>query len=261
MPPAYYKFMLVKPVLFSTELSAVIASAATLTADTAIPFPIRGAAADLCCTLAPEVHNDEALCAALMRAAFACANFPSAVVELLTAARATAPDRSKLIQPMLRLCRGAHEAQGHATVVVTLLQLAEIEAFDGEAPASWFLGASGLEGEGFYWLRQLLKGWVCRFGGSNEGVRHLIRELQDALFLRKNRFWLADHIRLHLAEPTAAGWIALARRRSEVERAPLALSFGGRHADAVATLQEALGRRHDPGIHVALERWLSELAQ
>lgn len=164
---------------------------------------------------------------------------------------------------MFRLYSSAHQAGRHVAVVVSLARLVDIEAFDGVTPEHWFVRASELKLEGFCWLRQLPKAWVCRFGGSNDGARYLIRERQDDLFLSKNllsknRFRMADHVRLLLAEPPDARWITLGRR-SEVERSPLAVSFGVRQPDALEALRAALERRHEAAVHVMLERWLSEV--
>ena len=42
---------------------------------------------------------------------------------------------------------------------------------------------------------------------------------------------------------------------------PLGLSFGKRHADAVAALREALLRPLQAATHAALEGWLAELSR
>jgi hypothetical protein len=66
---------------------------------------------------------------------------------------------------------------------------------------------------------------------------------------------------MHAAEPTAAGWIALASRHNEMNSGPLGLSFGDRRADAVATLREALLRQLSAATYAVLSDWLQELAE
>lgn len=242
------------------DVGIMLDRAAALARDTAIPWPQRGRAADLCRSLSFQLPTDEALCSACMRSAAACREVFPVVQDLVIAAVELAPEPERVVTPLVRLCAAAHTAGHHATVVVALVALAELAEFHGDIPAAWFFDTRGLEHEAGYWVRRLVRRWVARFGGKNEGVRSVIRERQDELFLEQ---WMPIRgvLRLHAAEPTAAGWTALARRRQELTPGPLPLSFGDRTDDAAATLREALARRQDPGAHVALEGWLAELAQ
>jgi hypothetical protein len=241
------------------DVGSLVLRSARLAGDSNAIWPVRGRAAALCYTLCRDVAANEALCAEFVRAAAACVETFPAVGELLAAAREAAPDESRLVAPLRRLCRCAHDGSHHATVAVTLVQLLEIPEFDGNIPQSWLFDARGLEHEAAYWLLRAVRRWVLRFGGTNEGVRAIIREQQDVLFLRK-RLPLPEVLRLHAAEPTAAAWTALARRRAELMPGALPLSFGDRIDDATTALQEALRRQHDPGAHIALEGWLAELS-
>lgn len=243
------------PYAFWDDVAALVARAARLAGDPKAAWPVRGRAASLCKVLAYQVAADEALCAACVRAASACVETFPVAQDLLVAARELAPDESRLVAPLLRLCAGAHAGGHHATVVVALFELAEIVAFDGNVPGAWLAGTTGLEHEAAYWLRHLVRRWVLRFGGANEGVRTVIRERQDELFLER-RMPAREVLRLHAVEPTAAGWSALARRRQELMPGPLPLSFGDRADDAVSTLREALARPHSAGEDIALKRWL-----
>lgn len=242
------------------DVAALVACAARLAGDPKVAWPVRGRAAALCQTLAHDVAADEALCAAVVGSAFVCAETFPIAHDLLVAAHELAPDESRLVAPLLRLCARAHAAGHHSTVVVTLVSLAEIPEFHGDIPAAWFFDTRGLEHEAGYWVRRLVRRWVARFGGKNEGVRSVIRERQDELFLEQ-RMPIRGVLRLHAAEPTAAGWMALARRREELPPGPLPVSFGDRAHDAVAALRDASLRRNEAGEHAALERWLREATE
>ena len=194
-----------------------------------------------------------------MRSATACVETFPLVQDLLIAAVELAPEPGRVVTPLLRLCARAHACGHRATVVVTLFTLAEITAFKGDAPAAWLAGTGDLDHEAAYWLRQLVRRWVLRFGAANEGVRNVIRERQEELFLER-RMPVHEVLRLHASEPTAAGWIALGTRRDELVVGPLPLSFGDRCDDADAALRDSLQRRLDAGTHAVLERWLSELS-
>ncbi len=242
------------------QVAALLRDAARLAGDQRAVWPVRGRAARLCRALALEVAPDEALCSDVMRAAQACTEPFAVVHNLLLAAFELAPDPARLIVPTHRLCRQAHEAHHHDTVVVALVTMLDIGDFDGDVPAAWLVSACSVSGEPDYWLRRLVRRWVELFGARHEGIRAVVRDRADVWFPTR-RFRLDVLRAMHAAEPTAAGWVVLARRRSETEGGALGLSFGERHADAVAALREALARKEDPGAHTALEGWLAELSQ
>jgi hypothetical protein len=239
------------------HVAVLLERAARVAADPTAGWPLRGRAATLCRVLAFHVHEDEALCAGAMHGAASCiATFPVAH-DLLIAALELAPDPSRVVTPLLRLCSRAHELGYHDTVVVALVSLVQIDAFDGNAPPAWLAKTSMIEGEVEYWLRRLLRRWVARFGAQHDGLRAIIRTREDWFLTR--RFPMAEMRLMHAEEPTATGWKAIAMRRHELEAGELGIAFGEQHAQAVATLREALERRIDAGSQIALERWLAEL--
>jgi hypothetical protein len=247
------------PYAFWAEVAALAALAARLAGAPSVPWPVRGRAAALCYTLSRDVAPDEALCAKLVRAAFACVGTFPVVLDLLAAARQVAPDESRLVLPLRRLCVHAHAAGHHDTVVVTLVTMLDVEDFDGEVPAAWLVAGIAVDGEADYWLRRLVRRWVERFGANQEGIRAIIRDRADVWF--PTRRFMLDVLRaMHAAEPTVAGWVALAGRRNETEGGALGLSFGERHAVAVAALREALLRMLPAATHALLNRWLAELS-
>lgn len=180
------------------------------------------------------------------------------VHELLLAALDLAPDPARLVVPLRRLCRHAHSLGHHVTVVVTLVTLLDIDGFRGDVPVAWLVSGCSVEGEADYWLRRLVRRWVERFGANHEGVRAVIRDRADVWFPTR-RFKLDVLRAMHAAVPTAAGWVALAARRAEMN-GPLGLSFGDRQTEAVTGLREALLRLVPPATHAALEGWLVELS-
>ncbi|HWZ90387.1 MAG TPA: hypothetical protein VNW92_16100 [Polyangiaceae bacterium] len=242
------------------QAAVLLRQAARLAADPGVLWPVRGRAAALCCVLASQVAEDEALCADVMRAAHACVETFPVVHDLLVAALEVAPDPSLLVVPMRRLCRDAHASGHHDTVVVTLVTALDIDSFDGAIPSAWFVAACAVTGEADYWLRRLVRSWAERFGANHEGIRAVVRDRADQWF-PAHRFCIDVLRSLHAAEPTAAGWIALASRRGEMASGGLGLSFGDRHADAVVALREALLRAVPAAAHAALEGWLTELSQ
>ena len=239
------------------RVALLLREAARLAGDQRACWPVRGRAATLCRTLASQVAPDEALCADVMNAAQACVESFPVAHDLLLAALELAPDPARLLLPMRRLCRLAHEAHHHDTVVVALLELLELKSFDGDVPPAWFIASIQVDGD--YWLRRLVRRWVELLGASHEGVRAVVRDRADVWFPTR-RFRLDILRAMHAAEPTAAGWVALAGRRSEMN-APLGLSFGDRQGDAAATLREALLRVLPAATHAALEGWLEELTR
>ena len=247
---------------FTHDLHVLLTRAADFAGDRTQPEPLRRSAAGLCTTLAREGPPDEALCTALLRAAMASTGSPLVVLDLVGAARAAAPDEAGLVGPLLRLCGAAHEGRNRGSIVATLVVLVALDGFNGQVPAEWLQDAGDVEPDITPLLKGLVLTWVTRFGGNNDGVLGLVRECQDSWFLtprKRQWFRLADLLALHLAQPTAAGWIALARRRSELPRDPLPLSFGDRYGGALTALRDALARNLDPLEHVVLERWLAAL--
>jgi hypothetical protein len=236
----------------------LFSEAAGLSADPAVPWPVRGRAAALCRLLAFEVSEDDSLALRAVSAAAACAESFPAAHDLLIAAREVSADPALLVGPTLHLCARAHEAQHHDTVVVALLESLEIESFEAaDVPSSWLFAARSVSGEPDYWLRRLVRRWVELLGANHDGVRAVIRNRAEVWFPTR-RFRLDILRALHAAEPTAAGWVVLAGRRNEMS-APLGLSFGDRQGDAVAALREALPRQLPAATHAALEGWLEEL--
>jgi hypothetical protein len=185
-------------------------------------------------------------------------SFPT-VHELLIAAREIAADENCIVGPGLALCASAHAAGWHSSVIVTLLELLEVNTFDGDVPSAWLVSTRSVEGEADYWLRRLVRRWTERFGGEHYGVRAIICDRADVWFPTR-RFRLDVLRALHAAEPTAAGWVALAGRRSEMN-GPLGLSFGDRQTEALSLLREALLRVLPAATHTALKAWLEELTR
>ena len=243
------------------RVALLLREAARLAGDQRALWPVRGRAAQLCCVLASQVAPDEALCVDMMRAASACVEFFPITHDLLVAGLELAPDPACLVVPIRRLCASAHAAGHHDTVVIGLLELLEVSAFDGRVPAAWLVAVCAVDGEADYWLRRLVRRWVELHGANHEGVRAVIRDRADAWFA-VHRFRLDILRALHAAEPTAAGWVALASRRGEMGSGPLGLSFGGeRDAGAVVALRDsALLRALPAAAHAALEGWLTELS-
>ncbi len=241
------------------RVALLFREAARLAGDQRALWPVRGRAAQLCCVLASQVAPDEALCADVMRAASACVEFFPITRDLLVAALELAPDPACLVVPMRRLCSSAHAAGHHDTVVVTLLELLDVAAFDGRVPAAWLVSACSVDGEADYWLRRLVRRWVELHGASHEGIRAVVRDRAEQWF-SVHKFRLDVLRALHASEPTAAGWVALASRRGEMGSGPLGTSFGDRRADAATALREALLRAVPAATHAALEGWLVELS-
>jgi len=247
------------PLALWQDLAVIWSRALHLASDVAMPWPVRGRAASLCRALAFEVAEDDALALRAAETASTCTESFPVAHDLLIAAREVAADPVTLVEPMLTLCRRAHEAGRHDTVVVALLELLEINGFDGAVASAWFVAAIAVDGEADYWLRRLVRRWVELLGANHEGIRAIIRDRADVWF-PVHRFRLDILRALHAAEPTAAGWVALASRRDEMGSGALGLSFGDRHGDAVGALREALLRTLPAATHAALEGWLEELS-
>jgi hypothetical protein len=240
-----------------SQAASLLRAATNLAGTHGVGWPARGRAAQLSRVLAIHLAPDEALCADVMRAASTGVEVFPVVHDLLMAALELAPDPPRLVVPLRRLCQQAHAAGHHDTVVVALLELLEIDAFANRVPAAWLASACSVSGEADYWLRRLVRRWVELHGAEHEGIRAVVRDRADVWFPTR-RFCLDVLRAMHAAEPTAAGWVALAERRSETEPGALGVSFGDRHADAVAAL---LLRVLPAATHAALEGWLAELTR
>ncbi|MEO7034332.1 MAG: hypothetical protein ABI548_10585, partial [Polyangiaceae bacterium] len=179
-----------------------------LASDSTAPWPVRSRAAGLCRSLAFEIEERDAHARLAVSAASACAESFPAAHDLLIAARELAADPALLVDPVLTLCASAHEAGHHDTVVVALLELLEIEAFDcNDVPTAWLTAARSVTGEADYFLRRLVRRWAERFGANDEGIRAIVRDRADIWF--PTRRFRMDVLRaLHAAEPTASGWVA-----------------------------------------------------
>jgi hypothetical protein len=114
-----------------------------------------------------------------MRAVHACVETFPAVHDLIIAALELAPDAIRLVLPLRRLCATAHHLGRHDAVVVALLELLEIDSFDGAVPSAWLVAARSADGEADYWLRRLVRRWVELHGAAHEGVRAVVRERAD----------------------------------------------------------------------------------
>lgn len=250
MPPHPYNIR--------TDVAALYTKALGLASDPATVWPERGHAASVCLLLAAEVDYDDGLALSAVAAAGTMLECSPYAHDLLAAAREIARDESVLIGPTLELAAAAHSDGHHDTVVVALLQLLEVPSFTGDVPAAWLVAACSVDGEADYWLRRLVRRWVELHGAEHEGVRAVISDRADVWFPTR-RFRLDVLHAMHAAEPTAAGWVALASRRDEMN-SPLGLSFGKRHGNAVAALRDALLRQVPAATHAALEGWLEELS-
>jgi hypothetical protein len=241
------------------DLAALWSRALILASDSAVPWPVRGRVASFCRALAFEVAEDNGYALRAVEAANACLECFPLVHDLLIAAREVAVDSSTLLEPMLALCRQAHDAGRHDAVVVALLELLELESFRADVPAAWLVASIQVDGEADYWLHRLVRRWIELFGAQHEGIRAIVRDRADVWFPTR-RFRLDALRAMHAAEPTAAGWVALASRRDEMDNGPLGLSFGSQQGGAVAALREALLRKVPAATHVVLEGWLEELS-
>lgn len=246
------------PYVIRDDIAALWMKALAIAADATIVWPVRGHAASICLLVAAEVDYDDALALTAVTAAATMLECAPYVRDLLVAAREIARDDSVLLDPMLKLAAAAHAAGRSESVVVALLGLLQLPGFTGDVPLAWLVDACVVTFEADDWLRRVVRRWVARFGAGHEGVRAIVRDRGD-LWFPTSRFTLGILRALHAAEPTSAGWVALARRRAEIEPGPLGLSFGGRGADALATLKEAQLRQLDPPVHVTLDIWLREL--
>jgi hypothetical protein len=246
------------PYTIRTDVAALWTKALGVASDAETAWPVRGHAASICLLLASELDYDDALALTAVTAASTMLECSPYAHDLLAAAREVARDESVLLNPMLGLATAAHAAECHDAVVAALLELLQILRFTGDVPPAWLVDACVVTFEVDDWLRQVVRRWVERFGADHEGVRAVVRARADQWFPTSN-FPLGVLRALHAAEPTPAGWVALAARRAELEPGPLGLSFGDRHSDAVATLKEAQHRQLDPPVHVTLDHWLREL--
>lgn len=249
------------PYVLHEDMATLLTRALEVASNAAQPWPVRGHAARMARLLAPELPWDDRLALRAVEAAEPCIlAFPYAH-DLLIAARAVADDDSVLVGPMLEYCATAYERSQEGAVVTALAELARLNAFRGDVPQEWFfLAARAARHEAAHWLRRLLVRWVRRFGAEHEGIRAVVRARADE-WLPVRRFRVDVLRAIHAAEPTPAGWVALALQREELRPGPLGLSFGGRQEDAVLALRVALLRRLPADALAALERWSRELAE
>jgi hypothetical protein len=246
------------PYAIRADIAVLWTKALGVASDPATVWPERGHAASLCLLLATEVDYYDALALTAVTAAATMLECSPYAHDLLVAAREIARDESVLLDPMLDLAAAAHAAGRHEAVVVVLLELLQILRFSGDVPPAWLTDACVVTFEADDWLRRVVRRWVGRFGAGHEGVRAVVRDRADQWF-PTSKFPIGVLRALHAAEPTTAGWVALAARRAEMEPGPLGLSFGDRGADALATLKDAQLRQLDPPVHVTLDNWLREL--
>lgn len=247
------------PYAIRADIAGLWTKALSIASDPATVWPVRGHAASVCLLLAGEVDYDDGLALTAARAAATMLECAPYARDLLVAARQVACDESVLLDSVLALAAAAHAAGRHDAVVVALLELLQIQSFTGDVPPEWLAAACVVTFEADDWLRRVVRRWVSRFGADHEGVRAVVRARADQWFLT-SRFPLGVLRALHAAEPTPAGWVALARWRAELGAGPLGLAFGDRQADAVASIREALLRHLPASDHAALEGWQRELA-
>ncbi len=240
------------------DLAALWTKALSIASNPATVWPVRGHAASICLLLAAEVDYDDGLALTAVTAAATMLECAPYAHDLFVAAREIARDESVLLNPMVELAAAAHAAGRHEAVVLALLELLQIPGFVGDVPPAWLVDACVVTHEADDRLRRLVRRWVQRFGAQHPGVRAVVRDRADQWF-PAGRFPLGVLRTFHAAEPTPGGWVALAARRAELGPGPLGISFGDRHADAVATLREAQLRRLEPPIHVTLDDWFLEL--
>lgn len=253
--------MLRHPYILRADVAALCTKALAVAHDPAAAWPVRGHAAALCRLLAGEVDCNDVLALQAVDTAKACMPaFPYAH-DILITARTVVDDDSALVAPMLEYCATAYERSEEGAVVTALAELALLPPFRGDVPPEWFfLAARAARHEAAHWLRRLLVRWVRRFGAEHEGIRAVVRARADD-WLPVRRFRVDVLRAIQAAEPTPAGWVALALQHEELRPGPLGLSFGGRQEDAVLALRVALLRRLPPDALAALERWSRELAE
>lgn len=250
--------MMPSPYTIRTDIAALWTKALGIASDPETVWAVRGHAAAICLLLAAEVDYDDTLALTAVTAASTVLECAPYAQDLVAAAREVARDESVLLDPMLALAAAAHAAGQHDAVVVVVLELLQILRFTGDIPPAWLADACVVTFEADDWLRRVVRRWVERFGAQHEGVRAVVRDRADQ-WLPTSRFPLGILRALLAAEPTPAGWVALAARRGEMGPRPLGLSFGDRHADAVTALGEAQLRQLEPPIHVTLDDWFREL--
>jgi hypothetical protein len=159
-----------------------------------------------------------------------CTNMLDCAIEL-------APMPGDIVGSLLELAEAAHVGGHHSVVASAIVWLCDVSPFDGIVPASWFAAMRDLTGGYRHRARTAVMKFVSRFGGTNEGLRELVRA---------NEAWFLDPIpirilrEIHRAVPTTTGWSVLALRRGELPPGPLGISFGNEHDEAVRTVHEAL---------------------
>jgi hypothetical protein len=247
------------PYTLRSDIAALWDKALAVAADATVVWPVRGHAASICLLLAPEMDPSDASAVQAVSVASACAECSPLVHELVVAAHDVAVHDELLLYPLRRLAAEAHAAGLHGTVVAAVLEMVDIEAFDGDIPPPWLIAARSVTWGEDEWLCRLVRRWARRYGAGHEGVRAVVWDRAEQWF-PTNKLGV-DMLRvIHAAAPTTAGWVALARRRAELGAGPLGLAFGDRQADAVAAIREALLRQLPASDHAALEGWHRDLA-
>ncbi len=239
-----------------TLVRQLIIRAAKGASDRGAPVEDRRDHAWLAYAVANHVEQSERLCAEVMGAALRSVDDHHVVRALLEAAETLAPDASRLVAPVSRLCAAAHVEGRHDTVTAGLSQLARWATADEArgVPEEWFASVSRAADKKLPYLCLL---WFRRFGGDHPGFRGVIRDHGETLLARVIPPAVVRGI--HAAQPTATGWIALARH-AEPGEGVLGLSFGDNEAEAITTLREARDGASDDGVRATLSRWLLELS-
>lgn len=235
----------------------VVLAAASVAAERREHPEVRRNHAGLVHAIAYHVVSDEAVCAEVMRAAQSATDDHRVTRNLLDALVSMELDQQRLVVPIRRLCEIAFERDHDETLLVALTWLARIARGDrdGDVPAEWFAAVGRVNQRR---LPYMLREWVHRFPADHPGFRALIREHESCLLAST---MTNDSVRaIHSAQPTASGWLALARD-PEAGRKPLVLSFGAAQAEAVATLREARDGASDDSVRQRLSSWLAELQQ
>lgn len=234
-----------------------VLGAAAVASDRRAEPEARRNSAGLVHALAYHSDSSEMLCSEVVRAAQAATDDHRVVRNLIEAVVSMAPDQSRLVVPIRRLCATAFDWGHDDTVLVALMWFARVarDGRDGDVPVEWFSAVGRVSSTR---IPYLLREWVRRFSAGHPGLRALIRDHEDCLLASAMN---PETVRaIHAAQPTVSGWLALVR---DQERAgePLGLSFGDALPEAIATLREARDGATDDAARERLSSWLAELEQ
>lgn len=235
----------------------IVIGAAAIASDRRADPEARRNCAGLVYALAYHSESGEMLCSEVMRAAQQATDDHRVVRNLIEAVVSMAPDQSRLVVPIRRLCATAFDRRHDDTLLVALMWFARVarDGRDGDVPVKWF---SAVGRVGSRRIPYLLREWVRRFSAGHPGLHALIREHESCLLASAMN---PETVRaIHAAQPTVSGWLALVR---DHERAgePLGLSFGDGLPDALATLREARDGSADDAVRERLSQWIAELEQ